>query len=100
MPPSPGHRVLGGIETVAAEIAKRASVLAVKLFFDSVRPGLDHDEVMLARDGHDAVHRAGTTGELHAQDGPLPRGDRRLNRIGIDILGKRVGHGPPLVWAG
>ena len=85
-----GPHGLGDIEIFAAEIAKRASVLAVKLFADGVRAVLDHDEVMLACDGHDSVHRAGTTGEMHGQDGPRSRGDRRINRIRIDILARRI----------
>jgi len=85
-----GHHVFGDIEAVAAEIAKRAGVLAVKICFYGVRAVLDHDEIVLACDGHDAAHRAATNGEMYGQDGPLSRGDRRLNRIGIDVLGKRI----------
>jgi hypothetical protein len=38
-----GHHVLGDIETVAAEVAEGAGVLAVGLRFNGVRSVLDHD---------------------------------------------------------
>ena len=61
-----------------------------------LRRVLEHEEAVAGRDRADVVHRRGPAVEMHRDDHPRARGDRRLEPVRVEIERPRVrvdGHG-------
>ena len=81
----PRRQVLGRVEAEARERAQRADHPAFVARRNGMRGVLDHDQPTLARDLLDRIHVTDLTREVHRDDRFRPRGDRSLDRAGIDI---------------
>ena len=74
----------------AAERADAAGRAPLVGRADRLRRVFDHWNAALRRDVHHGVHVGSQTEQVHRQDGFGPRGHRRRDTLGIDVVGRQI----------
>ncbi len=82
--------VLRVVQAEGADVADGPDLAALVLRAVGLAGILDHEELVLLRDGQDRVHVGGQPLDVHGDDGLRARGDGRLELRGIHAVRPRV----------